>query len=74
MCCARHFKVSHWLGELLLPVWNDWAPLAVPWSQRFSESSPILGAGGGPGTFCDGGSNQFHSRALCAATTLASVL
>jgi len=24
-----HFKVGHWLGELLLPVWNDWAPVGA---------------------------------------------
>jgi len=74
MYCAKHFKVGHWLGELLPPVWNDWAPLVVPWSQRVSESSPILGAGSGLGMLCDWGCSQLRRRVLCAATDLASVL
>jgi len=71
---TKHFKVSPWPGDLLLLVWNNQAPLVVPWSQRVSEFSQILGAGGGLGVFCGWGNSQLRRRALCAAADLASVL
>jgi len=46
-----HFIVSPWLGGLLPLVWNYWTPLMVPQSQKISEFSRKLGAGGGIGVF-----------------------
>jgi len=66
-----HFIVGHWLGELLLLVWNNWAPFGVPLFQRVSEVSIVSGASGGHGTASCCGCSQLHNRAPCAAIDLA---
>jgi len=66
-----HFIVGPWL---LPPVWNDWAPLLVPWSQRVAEFSKIFGAGGGSGVFGCCGCSQLHRKALCAVIDWADAL
>jgi len=71
MYCAMHFIVGHWPGELLLLVWNNWAPFGVPLFQSVSEFS--IGSGAGGGLWAGGGCicSQFLSKVCCAAMDLA---
>jgi len=69
MYCAMHFIVGPWPGELLSPVWNNWA-LLVPWSQRVAEFSKIFGAG----VYSCCGCSQLHRKALCAVIDWADAL
>jgi len=61
-------------GELLPPVWNDWALAMVPTSQRIYEVSRKFRAGGGRGIIGCCSCSQFCSKAHCAAIDLVSAL